>query len=345
MESSQNFVLKSRQQLIRFIAWTVAGVGSLVAAAMLILMVVLPNGSTLSTYLFLLGIGVIGGFATLYLLPRVALDYAMLPLVLSLFGAAVGGGLIFRETALIAASFLTIIALLVSMGQRVIGLPLGALTVLIGIGLAATVPQAVVAADRLSLGSVLPFISMAGIGTVITVSWFITMYLMKISDQAIAIADERACEAEQARAEVEARALELVKQNDAQERLIALVATLEMPTVTLSDGVILMPLIGHIDTRRFHSLTGRLLDVVAMAKVNLVIIDVSGVAVFDTGVVQGLMRTVTAVKLLGARVLLCGVQASMATALVQLGVDLQGIEVVRTPQDALAREIGASART
>lgn len=344
MESSQSFVLESRRQLIRFVAMMVAGVGSLVMAIILILIVILPNGSTLGTYPFLLGVGVIGGFVTLYLLPRISLGYAMLPLVLSLIGAAVGGGLIFNETAIIAASFLTVIILLVSLGQQQsIAMPIGVLTVLIGIALAATTPQVVVATDRLSLGPVLPFVSMAGVGTVIMVSWFIALRLIKVSDKAVAIADERAREAELARAEVEARALELVEQNNAQQRLIALVSTLEMPAVALADGVILMPLIGHIDTRRSLNLTARLLEVVHMAKINMVIIDVSGVAILDTGVVQGLMHTVNAVKLLGARVLLCGVQVSMATTLVQLGVGLEGVEVVRNPQEALARGMKAAA--
>jgi rsbT co-antagonist protein RsbR len=211
--------------------------------------------------------------------------------------------------------------------------------VLIGVALAATAPQAMLISDRLSLGQVLPFVNMAGVGTVITVSWLIALRLIKVSDQAVAIADERAREAEQARAETEARAIELVEQNDAQQRLIALVATLEMPAVRLADGVILMPLIGHIDTRRSLSLTSRLLEVVHATRVHIVIIDVSGVAILDTGVVQSLMRTVNAVKLLGARVLLCGVQVSMATTLVQLGVGFEGVEVVRTPQEALARAV------
>jgi anti-anti-sigma regulatory factor len=335
MENSQTFVLKSRQQLIRFIAMMVAGAGALVSVVVLILIVVLPDRTTLATYLVLLGIGVLGGLATLYLIPRVVLDFAILPLVFALFAAAIGGALIFRETTLIAAAFLTIVALIVSMGQRKVALPLGIVTVLIGVGLAATTPQTIASADRFSLGPALPFVAMAGVGTAILVCWFIALHLITVSDQAVAIADERAREAESARADAEARATELVEQNEAQERLIALVATLEMPAVTLADGVILMPLIGHIDSRRFLNLTSRLLEVVFTAKVKLVIIDVSGVTLFDTAVVQGLMQTVDAVKLLGARVHLCGIQASVAMTLVQLGVDMDGVAIVRTPQDAL----------
>nr|WP_052294988.1 STAS domain-containing protein [Oscillochloris trichoides] len=336
MDRSQSFVLESRQQLIRFIAMMVAGVGALVMVIIMILILVLPDGSSLIIYPFLLGIGVIGGLITLYLLPRVTLAYAMLPLVLSLIAAAVGGALMFRETALIAASFLTIITLLVSLGQqRVIALPIGTLTVFIGIALASLVPQTKLAPDQLTLGSILPFVSMAGIGTVITVSWLIALRLIKISDQAVMLAEERAAEAELAHAETEVRANELVEQNAAQQRLIELVATLEMPVVRIAEGVILMPLIGHIDTRRSQSLTTHLLEVVHTTRVQVVIIDVSGVAILDTGVVQSLMRTITAVRLLGARVLVSGIQASMATTLVQLGIGFEGVEVVRTPQEAL----------
>ncbi|WP_129632858.1 STAS domain-containing protein [Candidatus Oscillochloris fontis] len=336
MDSSQSFVLESRRQLIRFIALMVAGVGALVMMIMLVLIIVIPNNASLIIYPLLLGIGVIGGFITLSLLPRIALAYAMLPLVLSLIAAAVAGGMIFRETVLIAASFLTVIALLVSLGQqRMIALPIGTLTVLIGVALAAMVPQTTLASDPHSLGSALPFVSMAGIGTVIAVSWLIALRLIKISDQAVVLANQRAQEAVHAHAEAEARANELVEQNEAQQRLIELVASLEMPAVSLADGVILMPLIGHIDTRRSQSLTTHLLEVVHTNRVHLVVIDVSGVAILDTGVVQSLMRTINAVKLLGARVLISGIQVSMATTMVQLGMGFEGIEVVRTPQEAL----------
>ncbi|MFQ3664316.1 MAG: hypothetical protein SNJ69_18230, partial [Chloroflexaceae bacterium] len=81
-------MLKSRQQLIRFIAMPVTGAGAVVSMIVLVLIALLPDSTALTTYLILLGIGVVGGLATLYLIPRVALDFAMLPLVFAPIAAA-----------------------------------------------------------------------------------------------------------------------------------------------------------------------------------------------------------------------------------------------------------------
>ncbi len=75
----------------------------------------------------------------------------------------------------------------------------------------------------------------------------------------------REAEAERARAETERaraeqQAEELVRRNAEQERLLDLIATLETPTITLADGVLLAPIVGTLDSQRARLLTSRLLQ-------------------------------------------------------------------------------------
>ncbi|NJN15310.1 MAG: STAS domain-containing protein [Oscillochloris sp.] len=79
-------------------------------------------------------------------------------------------------------------------------------------------------------------------------------------------------------AELTQRAAELVEQNDQQRRLLDLVATLETPAVTLANGVLLAPVVGHLDSRRAQDLTSRLLQDVSALRAQLVVLDIAGVS-------------------------------------------------------------------
>jgi anti-anti-sigma regulatory factor len=84
-------------------------------------------------------------------------------------------------------------------------------------------------------------------------------------------------------------------------------------------------------------LTTRLLEHAHTQRTQLIILDIAGVSVVDTGVAQALLNTAHALRLLGCTVFLSGIAAEVATTLVELGIGLEGITTVRNPQDALAR--------
>jgi anti-anti-sigma regulatory factor len=54
-------------------------------------------------------------------------------------------------------------------------------------------------------------------------------------------------------------------------------------------------------------------------------VDIMGVPTIDTQTAQHLIETITAVRLLGAQVVLTGVRPAIAQTLVHLGIDLSGI--------------------
>lgn len=150
----------------------------------------------------------------------------------------------------------------------------------------------------------------------------------------------REAEAERARAETERaraeqQADELAQRNVEQRRLLELVAELETPAISVADGVLLAPIVGALDSHRAQRLTGRLLQEVSARRARQVILDISGVAAVDIQVAKSLLHTAQALRLLGCRVTLTGISPAIALTLTELGIDLEGIKTVRSPQEAL----------
>jgi rsbT co-antagonist protein RsbR len=111
-----------------------------------------------------------------------------------------------------------------------------------------------------------------------------------------------------------------------RERLIKsqaqALADLSTPVIQIWDGIIALPLVGAIDSARAKDIMERLLEAVVAHEADIVIIDITGVPVVDTQVANRLMRTVEAVRLLGTRSIITGINPIIAQTLVQLGVDL-----------------------
>jgi anti-anti-sigma regulatory factor len=155
--------------------------------------------------------------------------------------------------------------------------------------------------------------------------------------EAQAQAEQALIQAEQQAQQLAQQTRELAQRNADQQRLLDLVAELETPASQLAEGVLFVPIVGHLDSRRAQALTTRLLEDAHAQRAQLVILDIAGVSLVDTGVAQALLHTAHALGLLGCTVFLSGIAAEVATTLVQLGIGLEGITPVRNPQDALTR--------
>lgn len=149
-------------------------------------------------------------------------------------------------------------------------------------------------------------------------------------------AEEARARAEQRERDLAAQAEELAQRNAEQQRLLELVSALETPTISLAEGVLLAPIVGALDTRRAQALTARLLNDVSAQRAQRVILDISGVTAVDTQVAQALIQTSRALSLLGCQVTITGISPSVAMTLTHLGVALESIHTVRSPQEALA---------
>lgn len=100
-----------------------------------------------------------------------------------------------------------------------------------------------------------------------------------------------------------------------------------VPLVQVWEGIVLVPLIGTLDSQRTQQLMERLLSRVTETGSAVAIIDITGVPTVDTQTAQHLIETISAVRLLGAECILTGVRANIAQTLVHLGlgVDLSNV--------------------
>ncbi|MCG8348074.1 MAG: PAS domain S-box protein [Chloroflexales bacterium] len=136
------------------------------------------------------------------------------------------------------------------------------------------------------------------------------------------------------------RAEEALRRSLLQEEVIhaqeAALAELSTPLLSISENMVVMPLIGSVDSRRAQQVLDTLLEGVAASNANVVVLDITGVSVVDTQVANALIRAAQAVRLLGAQVVLTGIRPEVAQTLVGLGVDLGGIITQSTLQSGIA---------
>jgi rsbT co-antagonist protein RsbR len=100
---------------------------------------------------------------------------------------------------------------------------------------------------------------------------------------------------------------------------------LSTPVIQLWEGIVAVPLIGNLDSNRTQMFMERLLERIVETNSPMALVDIMGVPTIDTQTAQHLIETITAVRLLGAQVVLTGVRPVIAQTLVHLGVDLSGI--------------------
>jgi PAS domain S-box-containing protein len=98
-----------------------------------------------------------------------------------------------------------------------------------------------------------------------------------------------------------------------------------VPVVQVWEGIVLVPLIGTLDSQRTQQLMERVLNRVTETNSPVALLDITGVPSIDTQTAQHLIETIAAVRLLGAEVVLTGVRPSIAQTLVHLGIDLSNV--------------------
>ena len=125
----------------------------------------------------------------------------------------------------------------------------------------------------------------------------------------------------------------------AQIELIQAQATmldeLSVPIIQIWPDILLLPLVGVIESRRASQVMENLLESVGRMGAQFVIIDITGVAVVDTSVASYLIRAVQATQLLGCQSILVGISPEIAQTLVGLGVDFSRITTRATLQSGL----------
>ena len=145
-----------------------------------------------------------------------------------------------------------------------------------------------------------------------------------ITEQVRAAEALRAAEAERARLQDEI----IHTQQQAIEELSA-------PIIPIIDRVIIMPLVGSIDSTRARDIMRAVLAGIGQYRARIVILDITGVPLVDTGVANHLNHTIQAARLKGADTIITGVSDAVAETIVDMGIDWRDVETLRDLQTGL----------
>ncbi len=107
------------------------------------------------------------------------------------------------------------------------------------------------------------------------------------------------------------------------------------PVTAIWKDVLLMPIVGFIDSKRATEIMSSVLEKIASMRAKVLILDISGVAVVDSAVANHLVKFTKAAKLMGCEAIISGVSPAVAQTMVTLGVEVNHINTTNTLQDAI----------
>ncbi len=111
---------------------------------------------------------------------------------------------------------------------------------------------------------------------------------------------------------------------------------LSTPVLQVRPGLLILPIIGSIDSQRAQMLTQAVLNSIRDRRGRAVVIDITGVPDVDSAVANHLVQTVDACRLMGAKAIVTGLSPEVAQTLVTLGVDLSKMHTVGDLEGGLA---------
>ena len=110
---------------------------------------------------------------------------------------------------------------------------------------------------------------------------------------------------------------------------------LSSPVIKIWDDVLVLPVIGTVDSRRAQIMMENLLQSIVDSGCTIAILDITGVLRIDTQVANHLIKTVEAVRLLGGECIISGISPAIAQTIVQLGIDLSAIKTKANLQEGM----------
>lgn len=128
---------------------------------------------------------------------------------------------------------------------------------------------------------------------------------------------------------------------DEKEKLIneqyELIMELEVPMLDIMENVMLVPLMGYIDSEKSYSIMKKILNHIKQKESEMVILDITAINIVDTAVASHLIKISKAVSLMGGKAILSGMNPNVAEAIVNLGIDLKELNTTSTLRAAIAK--------
>jgi rsbT co-antagonist protein RsbR len=107
------------------------------------------------------------------------------------------------------------------------------------------------------------------------------------------------------------------------------------PIAALAEGVLMLPIVGILDSRRAQDIMRRMLRQIGERQAVAFILDISGVAVVDTAVANHLIRMTKGARIMGCEAIVSGVSAQVAETIVELGIEIGEMKTTGNLKDAL----------
>lgn len=114
-------------------------------------------------------------------------------------------------------------------------------------------------------------------------------------------------------------------------------ALMEMstPVTQLWNGILFLPLVGIIDSKRAQDVMTAMLDKISETQAKVFILDISGIGVLDTAVANYLIKITKATRLMGSVCIISGISGAVAQTIVELGIQIDEVETTGSMQDAV----------
>lgn len=119
-----------------------------------------------------------------------------------------------------------------------------------------------------------------------------------------------------------------------REELHKSLQEMSTPVTPIWDGILLLPLVGIIDSMRTADVMNKSLTKIAETRARVFVLDIAGVATVDTGVANQLIKITKATQFMGCEAIISGVSPAIARTMVELGVSVGDIRTTATLRDA-----------
>lgn len=133
----------------------------------------------------------------------------------------------------------------------------------------------------------------------------------------------------------ERKLLEILELEEQEQNLLYA----STPISQLWDGILLLPVVGLLNTQRAQALMSSVLKKITETQSKMLILDISGVAVVDTAVANHFIKLSKATKLMGCTCTMCGISPAVAQTIVDLGIHIEEINTTGSMKDALEKAL------
>lgn len=121
----------------------------------------------------------------------------------------------------------------------------------------------------------------------------------------------------------------LAEKLDTIQRQQDAIRELSTPVMEVWEDVLVLPVVGIVDTRRSMEIMNNLLDRIVSTQARCVILDITGVEIVDTRTADYLLKVVSAARLLGGYCVVTGINPAVAQTLVEIGAELSEVKTLR----------------